>query len=349
MGGLFAFAVVLVIALAKYGLGFFPGFDLMVALSASWQSPGLIDDSYLLTSAPTFILAGLLQATAPSTYFVFALGLAIAALGLPFLFRQVRESDALRRGLFFILVGGPITPVLMQWLGSYDAISVVAGITVALSRTAWLRSLGWLVLGLNSFFVGLIAAVALAILTIFDATSHQQHRILRPVLSAAPLFVGGLCAQILGNAWGMNSDRIDFFFSHGWRVYLELFTMQAPMIIFSALGATWFLLLDGRIRRHQLSRVLLIEVILLIPALALISLDQTRVIALVLLIPTVHWLSRLSHDHPSDLEAAWKRFLPVAVVVPVVVVYHDQLIYLGWRFYTWIPPLSTLLTSLPWR
>ena len=342
-------AATLVIGIVKYGVGTFPGLQNMLALTQSWLAPGDagLNEDYLLSSPISFVFPGALSLNATAPYLLYAGVAACIALALPYFLGPVSTHQERQRMLFLLIVGGPVLPLLLQWIGGYDTITVIALAVAILARHPWIQWVAWLVVGTNHAFVGLLAIALLTSTWFLARSSLIQKKDPRTVIvSWLGLICGGVLSWFLAEAWGMKTSRIDMYLGYGWHTYLELFLWQAPLIAFSVLGIGWLVLLDGRLRDLLVTRITLIQGLIVMLVVPLIALDQSRIAALVMLGPMLYWALQVSQHRPFMALAVWKRYKLVAIIVPVILVFTDQAYYFGWRLFTWVPPVAPILDAI---
>lgn len=339
----------LIIGLVKYAFGLFPLWTVLNQLALHWRTPGLVplDEDYLLSSPLAFLVPGLLGLTSSRLFLATSLVFTVVACTAPFFFSSVRAFQSRRRLMFLAIVGGPILPILLNWIGGYDAFTVLAASLAILARRPWVRGIGWFLFAFNHSFVAMFAIVVWAILVRVEERPSTARAV--AVAYALPLFgvlAGSLAVTQLTAAWGMELGRIDMFLRHGWLVHLELLINNAPLIVFSTLGCGWLLLLDAGMRKRPVTGYLLglsLAVSLTMPMLAI---DQTRVAFLVLLAPLLYWVRTTPEAIAVEVNRVWWRYLPVALILPVVLVFSDTATYNGWRMFGYLPPLSNVLELL---
>jgi hypothetical protein len=343
--------LLLAVALAKYWWGLFPAFDRMRQIAMNWQSPAdpNLNEDYLLASPVSALLAGILGLSGSRGFLLLHLFLVALALCLPFLMPAVRTSRTRAHLVFVLLVGGPIAAVLVTWLGSYDAVSVIAMTIAALARWRMVALVGWLLLAFNH---GQLAVAALLLsLPILLWSMREQAPRQKWIAVLAPVAVIGLGIALntaLLTSWGANSSRFEVVLRVGLETFTRISLMYAPLIVFSVLGAGWFLLLEPRIRRSVDGRIMLVTALVAAVVLPLISLDQSRIPGLALLVPLLIWTGVLSAEYPPKyLERLWRRWWIPALITPVVLVYVHGLVYPGWSGYLGLGPVDALLKVLP--
>jgi len=338
---------VLSATIAKYGIGLYPAWTLHQGLAANWTDPGSLElfDDWVLSSPLQFVSAAVLNLDAPRSFMVYSLVLTLIAVVSPFLFQVIRESRNRILLTTLVVAGGSLTPVLLQWVGGYDPLTVIAAATAVLARNKWIRSLGWFAFAANHAFIAGLAFVLVTWLVVAEGGEGMFWRRLKSIaLPAIAVLVGALATALLTTYWGMQTSRLDIYFMQGgpW-THLDLFVSKLPLIVFSTLGVTWLVLLANDVRSKKIGRQILIQAVCVAGLIPLLALDQTRVSALVLFAPILYWISRIPNSEELGVERVWRRYSLAAFLIPVVVVWTDSVVYSGWQLFTWLTPFGTLL------
>jgi len=269
----------------------------------------------------------------------------VIALLLPFLMPITRDGETrphLPRLLFVIVAGGAVAPVLLSWIGSYDALIVIAATIAALSRNRWFSAAGWCLLGVAHAAVALVA-LALWLPMAWVTRPHEEHRrrITRLAMACVALAVGWLSIRAVSDAWGGSTDRWQLFRRLDPSDVLHAYAAGWPLVLFGALGVVWLIVLRREVRRTVPGRLLLTEAVLSAFVLPLVAVDETRITVLCLLASTLTWAAwtaRMSPATPAVTEQ-WRTYALAAAVVPVIVVWQGTVLYPGWDL------LRTLQTS----
>lgn len=329
----------ILVGLIKYGIGVFPSWIYLFDISAHWQDPGqaplmVPPADYLLANFPSAMIAGAAQVSSPSGFFGIGLVLSIVALLTPFAMPAIRANISVSRIAFIAIAGGAVLPVLLNWIGGYDALTVLGLGVGALSRNHMIRLLAWGLVAVNHPPMALIAIALWAPLAV--VTSGSRRRRIAIVASAAIGVIFGSSANSLAvNRWGGATDRLTWFenidYSSFWNSYLA----GLPLVAFTSLGVLWFLLLQEEFRSEASSRLLMIEAIVTSLLLPLFTLDATRVVALSLFAAVLTWVaSNRSEDTSGCRTMAWRRFGLVAAIAPVPVMWNGALVYAGWSSFS---------------
>jgi hypothetical protein len=283
---------------------------------------------YLLGSPVSAEVAGIVHLTSPREYLAFHLVLACAAIVIPFCLRAVRRSEELRFGVALLLVGGTVPAVLLSWVGSYDPVSIGSAAVAALASNPVLRSLAWMVFAFNNAPEAAIALVIFAIVLWADGGKSTAPRI---GLSGAGAVVGYVAIRVLTTAWGGGQSQLEMMKFYGFRQYLLSYGYM-PLVVLSALGVGWLLLVDRRVRNLPAARALFVLALLTAIGMPLLALDTSRTIATTLwpamLLTVGIVVDRLG---VQTARAVLARIAPVALILVIVVAWNTHLVYPGWR------------------
>lgn len=329
--------VALAIGLVKYGIDVSPGWQVQFSAVTAWPEPwtgSLLSppQDYILSSPAAIILAGTLSISDVAVFFAFSLALVLMALWLPFLMPGIRQSRASARLLFIVLVGGPIFPVLLSWVGGYDALTVIGMVIGVLSRHPAASFLGWSLAAFNHLEITALAVLVwIGFITIRGRGANHPLDWKIPLAGLLGLVTGGAAITWLTSKWDV-TPRSDIFERYGFDYFWNAFLASLPLVIFTALGILWIVLLDKRIRRKATSVFILAIALAASVLIPLIALDQTRTVALVLFPITLTWAAsceQLFGRKISDL--MWKRYAIAAAIVPIVIIHEGSITYAGWQ------------------
>ena len=247
--------------------------------------------------------------------------------------RDPRLTPWLPRVLFVIVAGGAVAPVLLSWVGSYDALVVIAATIAALSRNRWCSAAGWSLLAVAH---STVAALALLLWLPMAWVTHTheavRRRALRLVLAIVAVGVGWLAMRAVADSWGGSTDRWQLFLRLNATDVLNAYAAGWPLVLFGALGVTWVILLQRDVLRSVPGRLLLAEALLAALIIPLIAVDETRITVLCLLASTLTWgawTARMAPTIPA-IDAHWRMLAIAAAVVPVIVVWQGVVLYPGW-------------------
>lgn len=236
-----------------------------------------------------------------------------------------------------VLFASPLSNVLLGWLGQPDAITIGALSALGLglvdrapTRGGALVVAGGVLLGANSFEQG---AVGLGIAVLVLA-ADARRALPRVGLAAAGLAVGrGLQAWYLAASDVVHQSRVDYATD----VPSEPFIANLPSTLFSFYGAAWLIVLvlaRRRIAEGQAARLGTFGAGAAAVLMALLTLDETRVAALVLWPGT---LVGIALALPAVLDR--RRWSIVALtalagaVIPPVVVWDGEPLLSNWAFH----------------
>lgn len=345
-----ALALLLATAL-RYGVGIYPNLNRMVDLAANWQAPvsPAWREDFWISSPLSAWTAGVLGLTEPRSFLLFHAALAILALLLPFALPAVRNNTRRAQLVFLVLAAGPIGAVLFSWLGSYDAVSVLAIVVATLSRSTVLRCLGWFILAFNHNALGMTALLlSLPIMVLSSRTSGPGPRIPAPLWLLGSVILGLTANTLLMDAWGAESSRLDFFYRVGFETYVHLALAAAPIIAFSSLGVGWLIIADSRVRSRSDGRLMLGTAVVATIVIPLVTLDQSRVLGLGLLAPVLLWATAAAdHYQANTITGLWHTWRIPALVVPVVLVWYQGFVVPGWTWFLGVDPVVQVIQALP--
>jgi hypothetical protein len=317
-------AVALSLVVLKYGVDLHPNSFRFSEAVGSW--PDLTDsllavgDRALLSNAAPAWLAGALGLQPGTVYLGFSLALTVAALGLPFAMRCREVDRAFLPRYGVLLIGGSLAPVLLMWVGGYDALLVI-GLTIgALARSAPVSTLGWFVASVTHASVAMPAAL---VWLVFRAASGstQGPRLRYSALSAiVGLGVGFAVIRAATDAWGGSTDRLALFQAIPYELIWQAFIGALPAILFSGLGIGWLLVLLPSCRRLRATRVFVACAACVVLAAPLVAVDETRITALILVPVILAWLDAWATQ--ADSAPRLPRWVvAAAVIVPIPVVW----------------------------
>lgn len=323
---------------AKYGVDLWPGWTNMLDAVQHWPdpkgAPSLVPpQDYILGSPVMVILGGWLRAATPWTYVGLSMALTLVALVLPFAMPLVRNQATTARILFMALVGGPLLPLLLTWVGGYDAVTIIAVTLAVLSKRPAVSVAGWALMAFNHLPVAVIAAALWLPVVLMsrapDSRASRRTRILAMVVGCA---VGGLAVQLVTGFWGGVTSRAEIVQNYGPAYYFNTLLAALPLVIFSSLGVVWVLLLTRGALRLWTTKWLIAAAASAAIAIPMIALDQSRTIALVLSAVTIEWA--VTFEWASGRESAiqlWRRFAIAAVIIPVPLLLSGSVDPASWQ------------------
>ncbi len=326
------------IGVVKYGIDIWPGWPNMFAIAQNLSDPHVSpvlagDQDYILSSATSALVLGVIPG---SNQFVFVSGsvlLAFFALVLPFLSPRIAHSKEKARILFIFMAGGALLPLLLTWIGSYDPMTVI-GLTLALGFRQRVISLaGWALTGFNHSTLGIISLASVAVILWATPSESTANDRIKPLLTGvAGLLVGFLLNAALINFWGGATSRWELFRGYPFSFYINNTIAAMPMLIFSALGVGWLVLLRPQWLKLPATKVLILLGILIPILLSLTALDQTRISALALFAPIFVFVVYVSHFVAlNELMTTWKFLVIAAVIIPIPIYLGGTLEQDGWQ------------------
>ena len=321
----------------KYGISWHPEWARLHDAAVNWPS---MSESALITAGDRALLsnislawvAGALGATTIPAYFALCWAAVMIALLLPFAMR--RDSAAFARLAFIIIAGGSLAPVLLAWVGGYDAIVVIAAVVAALARRPWLAAVGWLLMGFSHSAVAVAGLILWAPVMWAGSRDNERARAVRLTSGVAAVVAGWLAIRMLTDSWGGSTDRYALFAAIDPAAIAASYLSAAPLVLFGALGVGWLLMVDRQLWALRSSRTMLVVTLLAAIVLPLVAVDQTRIVALALVAATMAWIDDCSTraDLAPGTEGGrlWPTWAVAAAIVPVPVVWMGAVLYPGW-------------------
>jgi len=323
------------LGLVKYGIQMWPGWRFLHEIAVNWRHPTqgpliTAPADYLVANATGSFATGILGLTATPVYVACMAGLAIAAIATPFLMPRARRSSDMSRLLFVMLAGGPVLALLLLTIGGYDAISVLGLGIAVLARSHWVAAAGWAVVGFQHSSLGVLAAVMLAVFWVASEGLSVRARLV-PV--AVGVLVGASANALVMLQLGGVTSRLELYLHYPLQHYVDVLIAGMPLLLFSALGMGWALLLDPGARRLRATRVLLALAVVTSFLVPLIAEDQSRMVAMVLYLCVLAWTITVveSRDGSSMTGRLWSRYAVAAAIVPVVMLYAGHMVPAGWN------------------
>jgi len=315
----------------KYGVSLHPNWFRFVDAAARWpdasQSLLAVGDRALLSNVAPSWLAGAVRATTNEAYVALSAVLTAGALTLPLLVSARTRGRSFAQLYFLVIAGGALAPVLLMWVGGYDAILACGLVIGAMCRSRWIGALGWLVAAITHSAVAIPAFLAWAAFILINESVRGDRRSvfaasMRLRLPLGALILGCVAIRLVTDIWGGSTDRLALFRAIPFSAIVESYAASWPWVLISGLGITWVLLLWPPVRRVRGTRVftaLAAGIVLLTP---LIAVDQTRVTALILLPLTLAWIDSVASQVPDDeFRPVWRWMLVPALLVPIPVVW----------------------------
>lgn len=310
--------LVVALGLAKYGLGLYSGASNLFSVTLSPWDPDLDpSQDFVLKNATFVFLLGLLGVTNSTMWIGIHVVLAVVALGLPFFFPIIRESPSRMRLMLIVLIGGPIVPVILGWIGAYDAFAVIGLATAVLARAWPFQVFGWFAVGFTHAELGLVAALVLILYRalVSERGTRLVCSLRTAMLSLPPLLLWLVVSSTLVDSWGGATSRLSLALANP-SEKLYRFELVMPAMLFSILGITWLLVLRRDSLRQRSAVVLMAIALVLGLTVPLVLEDYTRVLGLLTFPLVLSWLLSLTHEHEERL---WRTFSVAAMIIPVPV------------------------------
>ena len=324
---------VLVLSIAKYGVGLLPSWQYMQALAIHWRDPHSSPflqppDDFRLRSPVSAVAAGWLHLTGNSQFVGFHLVLALVAVVLPLIMPRVRRSAELRALVGLLILGGAIPPILLSWIGSYDPVSIGAAAVAALAVRREVAALGWMVFAFNNAPEAALGFAALAVVLLVDQGRLALPRLIMGGVGGVAGYVG---MRVLDNVWGGGTGEGTLVHFYGFHRYTSSAEHFWPLIILSALGVGWLMVSSPEAWRLPAVRVFAALSVLFGFGIPLLALDETRITAGALWAPLLAVATIVARQLRIDeVRAITVRIAPPALLIVVVVVWDGSLVYPGW-------------------
>ena len=314
--------------LIKYGYGLHPQYFRFADAAVQWPNvagPSLLavgDRALLSNSAPAWI-AGALHLTSESAYIVLSAVITFLAISGPLLLRINFRNASFSRLYFIVAAGGALAPVLLMWVGGYDALLVCGLVLGVLAPRGWISLIGWMLAAVTHSSVAVPAAIIFSLFLIWNSGTWRKSPERRRAFNACVgVALGYLAIHWLTDLWGGSTDRFALFKLIPFDAILSSYAHSLPVLIISGLGIAWLLPLFGSIRGLKCSRHFYFLALLTIGLIPLIAVDQTRIIALCLAPVTLAWIEALAAELPlQEAKTVFTRMLAPAILAPIGVVW----------------------------
>jgi len=319
--------LLLITVFMKYGLSLHPNWFRFVNAAALWPDASdsllAVGDRALLSNVAPSWVAGAIRATSDKSYIGWSAFLTSCALVLPLLIAAGPRNRSFAQLYFLVIAGGAIAPVLLMWVGGYDAL-LVCGLVIGTSaRSRWVAAIGWFVAALTHSAVALPALLLWATFLLLTANPRPWMRSVRSLwLPAGAVALGCLTIRQITDIWGGSTDRFTLFRAIPFDGILQAYAASWFWIIFSGLGITWVLILWPSIRRLHSTRMFALLAAGTVLVAPLIAVDETRITVLLLVPVTLTWIDAVSGSlSPDEFRPIWRRMLVPALLAPIPVVW----------------------------
>ena len=263
-----------------------PNLHGFAAVAADWPS-ATIDSGFAYTLRVPLgqMLYKLLPAQTPTAFFVLHLTclLLVAATLAVWLARRIGLHRSILAGCILLLA--PITPVLLLWVGMYDAFSMLAWVLVLMSFDRGRRAqfAAAALAGFQNFEQSVVGVLVLLLIpALWRGARWAPHA----ASLLAGLGVGKLILELLLSETGAASgNRLSYLLDDGKGLDLLASAATAiPILLWSALGGLWIFAVLGlrRVWRswQRRQRAMLAAAIIMWLTSGVLAEDQTRVLAL---------------------------------------------------------------------
>lgn len=309
-------SVLLVVSLCKTGIWHIPNIGLSRMIAVDPFTNPIADPyaHYLYWNWLSLFLAWLIGATGRFSFALFHLAFAVAftALATFAFFDRLPERQA--RVALVIFCSLPVSGTVYYWVGMDAVVLFLMLVPLVFSRSWLVPFLAGITLGLQHFEQGLVAGGVLFV-TVVVAGRMKLDPPYPPrfaVTWVCGVVVGKLALVALFAHWDahVNNGRL-VLFGHEFRTLLLEAALHFQVVVWSAFGVGWLVLL-GYVDRLRSQAVPLVVGLLLCTPFLVLAQDETRVISIITF-PLVagYWLfdeaalARVTGREVSFLLVAW--------------------------------------------
>lgn len=321
----------LVVNLARIGLGPFPGIDLDLRITKSLPAvPRLgIDEQFALYSPIGLVVARVLRISTRSSWLVLHGVVLVGGLGVELAWCRKRYGDLVARFVVITWSSSAVPVVLFGWLGAYDVFSVILSTALVLSGSTIAAALIGFLLAFTNFEQSIVSVGVLAGLAAFGLFG----RVKQFVAAGAGLLVGRLILTAYLRANDATSDRMAFLQAHNASGIVQSFLSNSPMILATAFGAAALLLIATALRDElpTRDRVLWLAAFLPAFAVAMFGLDQTRVVVLINWPILLGLAITVAQTWPrASVQRLGTAMVAMTLMLPAVFVWDGRVETIGW-------------------
>jgi len=310
-------AALTIVAASCNGLGRVPGDDhrlYALKLFTPAASDGSADRFHQDIALP--LLARGLGATSPHAFFFLCLAIVLGTLAaLAWRFRATLEPDAAVI-LFALVVAHPVVTILLSWIGEPDGITFATTALVLLSGSPVAIGAAAAVGAANHTMAIVSLPIALVIRWAGGERVSAAH-----ALALLVGLIGGLIlvGQFLAAQHLVAGSRLEFVRDIGFGYWIKQSLGSLPIMLWSLHGGVWFALILSAWLMWETNRAyVLVQAAAMGVAFlaAIVSLDTTRVFALLAWAPAVHLvLTAWRRESEGTARATLRRALVVAALV----------------------------------
>lgn len=312
--------------------GAVPNLDGFAAVASEWPS-ATIDSGFAYTLRVPLgqMLYRALPIQSPAVFFSLhaACLVLVAGLLMVWLFRRLGAQRGLLAGCVIALA--PITPVLLLWIGMYDAFSMLAWIVVLMSFTRGPRFqfVAAALAGFQNFEQSIVGLVLIVLLPALSRGAGLAPR-------AIPLLAGAASGKVLlecvlAQLGAASGTRTTYLIDDGKALQLLGSAVTAvPVLIWSALGGLWIFALLALHAVHRTwvprHKTMLAAAAVVWLTSGLLAEDQTRVLALTSFPAVVLGAMMIASRHRDLLgflrsPAGW-----ILAIAPPLVLWNNELL-----------------------
>ena len=331
-----ALAAVLAWAVLRTGPGLVPGVEVHESGALVWPHSAVTERTAYVLRAPLGPLAyGLLPQHGLLLFVLLHLAVLALAGGLLLVWLLRRYGTDAGSVAATVLLLAPLTAVLLEWVGIYDAFSLLAWVLLVMSlpgpRTVQVCAA--VLAGLQNLEQVLVGLVVLALLP--ELSRRAGWRPWLPGLLGGALAGRAALEAYLASVGAPSGSRLTFLLHDQalLREVLHSSLVSAPLLVMTVLGGLWVLavpaVLDGWPVWSASLRARLLLALLLLLAVGTVTADHTRVMALSSVPAVVAGAVAVGTSTPT-YGAFWRRQEPwLLLLFPPVISFGDAVLPLG--------------------
>lgn len=333
---LLGFVAVVAWVLLRTGPGLVPGVESQEEVARDWPNSDVTFRTAYVLRAP---LGQLLYRALPVQGVDVFVALHVAALlssaALLLSWLLHRHGSQAGSVASTVLLLAPLTSVLLEWVGIYDAFSLLAWVLVltSLPGRRGFQVLAALLAGLQNLEQVLVGLVVLALLP--ELSRRAGWRPWLPGLLGGALAGRAALEAYLASVGAPSGSRLTFLL-HDQALLHEVLNsslVSAPLLVITVLGGLWVLavpvVLRGWSAWSPSLRARLLLALLLLLAVGSVTADHTRVMALSSVPAVVAGAVAVGTSTPT-YGAFWRRPEPwLLLLFPPVVSFGDAVLPLG--------------------
>lgn len=220
----------------------------------------------------------------------------------------------------------PLANIELTWLGKPDPGTMLGAVLVTIGPR-WATLAGGLLLGVNHFEQGALICAAAVVIRV--VVNRESWRVAVPI--GMGLLVGKVVLTAYHHTAGAHQGRGEYVSEYGIGYFIDTWSGNVPTLLFSVFAVLWVPIGVMWWHRRLADRVALAAVFAAVTVPVLLTLDTTRVYALVtfpIVVAAVAWWAEPVRRELVARYLGW--FLVAAVVVPRVIMWNGKLYVSSW-------------------